>query len=602
MRAVNEAWEGAETLEAARLDELDRLLAGLSPGALFWTAGYVHARARSAGIVAEAVAPVARQASAAARLTVLFGSQTGNAKRVAEELVARAEAHAIQVRLVRADSYATRELADERALIVVMSTQGDGDPPDDSRAFLRFLSGTRAPKLPQLRFAVIGLGDSSYPQFCVIGQQIDARLAALGGARLAPRADADVDIETVFNPFARTAIDAAKTLLEVPANRGAKVTSLRPAITAVGFTRQRPFAASLLSSQRLTASDSEVRVHHLELDLAGSGLRYAPGDSLGIWPQQDPALVDRILARLHLPGDSSVTHEGVELSFARWLTEKRELTRLSRAALAQIAERASNAPLRALLADPSATLDYLSKHQLLDVLEDFSPVLGAADWVCALPVLQPRLYSIASSSRIVGDEVHLTVAERVDGIGADQRFGVATRQLLNLAEGAKVPIYIEANERFRLPSDGSRDVIMIGPGTGVAPFRAFVQERVALGATGRNWLFFGHRHLRREFLYQTEWLAALSNGGLSRLEVAFSRDQGARVYVQERLREHAQELVTWIDSGAHIYVCGDATRMAKDVHQALIDVIAQARACTVEDAEIELEHLSEQGRYARDVY
>ncbi len=602
MRALNEAWEGAETLESSRLDELDRLLVGLSPGALFWAAGYVHARARSAAQSPETPLAATRAVIASARLTVIFGSQTGNAKRVAEDLVARAETQGINVRLVRADAYVTRELADERALIVVISTQGDGDPPDDSRALLRFLNSARAPKLPQLRFAVIGLGDSSYPQFCVIGQQIDARLAGLGGSRLAPRADADLDIERVAGPFARAAIDAAKTLLDVPANRGAKVTALRPAAAPIGYSRNRPFAATLLCSQRLTASDSELRVHHLELDLGGSNLRYAPGDSLGIWPQQSADLVTAVLERMQLAAETSIAHEGVELSLARWLTERRELTRLSRAALVQIAERGDNTELRALLADATATQEYLGRHQLVDVLERFSPKLGAADWVAVLPALQPRLYSIASSALHAGDEVHLTVAERVDGAGSQQRFGVATRQLLSLAEGDSVPVYVESNERFRLPADHARDVIMIGPGTGVAPFRAFLQERMAQSASGRHWLFFGHRHLRREFLYQAEWLAALGKGQLTRLDVAFSRDHAMRVYVQDRLREHAADVVEWIDGGAHLYVCGDATRMAKDVHQTLIEILAQARGSTHDEAESELESLSEQGRYARDVY
>ncbi len=599
MRALNEVWEGAETLEGARLEELDRLLGGLSANALYWTAGYVHARARAAGPQPDAAQP-AKASAAAARLTIVYGSQTGNAKRVAEELKERAESQGLNVRVLRADAYPQRELAEERALLIAISTQGDGDPPDDSRALLRFLNSARAPKLPNLRFAVIGLGDSSYPKFCFIGQQLDARLAELGGTRLTARADADVDVERVAGPFARGAIDAAKTLLEVPATRGAKVTSLRPA--PVGHSRSRPFAAQVLANQRITANDSELRVHHLELDLTGSGLRYQPGDALGIWPQQHPALVAQVLATAGLDGETAVTHDDQELTLQRWLGEKRELTRLSRAALVEIFERTGNTEGKALVADQAACVDYLAGHQLLDLIARFQPRLSAAEWVSLLPPLQPRLYSIASSVRQVGDEVHLTVAERIDQVDGETRYGVASRQLLELAEGARVPVYIEQNDRFRLPADATRDVIMIGPGTGVAPFRAFVQERASIGARGRDWLFFGHRHLRREFLYQTEWIAALGSGRLARLDVAFSRDQAERRYVQHVLRERGRELVEWIDGGAHLYVCGDATRMAKDVHQALIEILSAVRGQSLDEATAELDRLADQGRYARDVY
>ena len=600
MRALNEAWEGAETLENGRLEELDRLLNGLSPSALYWAAGYVHARARAAGLPSEASVQPSKQSATAARLTIIYGSQTGNAKRVAEDLSTRAEAQGLNVRVLRADAYPIRELGDERALVIAISTQGDGDPPDDSRAFLRFLDSARAPKLPALRFAVIGLGDSSYPKFCFIGQQIDARLAALGAGRLAARADADVDVERVSAPFASGVIEATKALLDVQPTRGAKVTALRPA--PIAFGRSRPFFAQVLSNQRLTASDSELRVHHLELDLTGSGLRYQPGDALGIWPSQDPGLVTRIFENARIEAETLVAHDEQEFSARRWFTEKRELTRLSRAALIEIAERSGNQELATLVADRAACAEYLAGHQLLDLLERFAPSLTAAQWVRLLPPLQPRLYSIASSARQVGEEVHLTVAERVDSVGDQLRFGVASKLLLDLPEGARVPIYIESNERFRLPADPERDLIMIGPGTGVAPFRAFAQERAALGARGRDWLFFGHRHLSKEFLYQTEWLAALASGRLAHLDVAFSRDQAERRYVQHRLRERGHELVQWIDGGAHLYVCGDATRMAKDVHQALIDIIAQVRGIDLAAAAAELDHLADQGRYARDVY
>lgn len=588
-----------EPVDSGSLEALDRLLSGLPAESLYWLAGYVHARARHSQPSSEAAAPALPASNPAARLTVIYGSQTGNAKRVAEALVARAQAEGLAVRLLRADAYPQRELADERALLFAISTQGDGDPPDDARSLLRFLHGPRAPRLPQLRYGVIGLGDSSYPKFCAIGIELDARLEALGAQRLAPRADADVDIDHVATPFVRNSIDAAKLLLDAVAPR-AKVTPLRP--LPVSYSRQRPFAAAVLANQRICASDSELRIHHLELDLRGSGLRYQPGDALGVWPQQDPELLARVLDLAQLDGSALVKYGDVERPLVEWLGQHRELTRLSRASVQALAQKANDDALAALLADASSASAWLQNHQLIDVLERFAPRLNAADWVALLPALQPRLYSIASSARAVGEEVHLTVAEQVSAVGADLRYGVASRHLLSLAEGARVPVYVESNERFRLPANPDRDLIMIGPGTGVAPFRGFVQERAEVGARGRHWLLFGHRHLRREFLYQTEWLAALADGRLARLDVAFSRDQPQRRYVQHLLRERARELVEWLDGGAHLYVCGDATRMAKDVHQALVEILVAVRGIDADAANDELDRLADAGRYARDVY
>ncbi len=591
---------------------LGRLTDALDHSGLWWLSGYAAGLARGRTAPTTALAAVANETIAAPQLTIVYGSQTGNAKRQAETLSAQVEAAGFGVRLLRADAYPLRELKNERHLVIVISTQGDGDPPDDARAFVEFIAGKRAPKLPDLHFSVLALGDSSYPQFCAIGRQLDERLAELGAKRWFERGDADLDIETVATPWMANALAAAKDALK-PQVPLATVTPLRPHAQAAAslYTRDRPFPAEVLVNQRITGrgghratSDKDIR--HVELSLEGSGLKYEPGDALGVWPVNPPRLVDALLATLQLDGDASVSHGEQTLPLREWLSTKREITRLTRPFLGQHAHRAGAAALDAALsADGAAALaDLLANRQLIDVLRDYPATWSAGELVAALRPLVPRLYSIASSPRVVGEEAHLTIAHveyAVEG-DPDPRWGTASNFLARSDEGATVPVFIERNERFRLPSDGSRDVILIGPGTGVAPFRAFVQERADNEASGRNWLFFGNPHAHSDFLYQLEWQDALKSGALHRLDLAFSRDQPHKIYVQDRLRERGADVFAWLQSGAHLYVCGDATRMAKDVHAALLEIIATHGGKSADEAGDYLNDLQAQGRYARDVY
>ena len=586
-----------------RLAALARVTDGLDSNGLWWLSGYAAGLAsRGVAGVQTVTAPVADVAPAG-RLTIVYGSQTGNAKRLAEQLARQSEAAGLSVRLLRADAYPTRELKDERTLYLVISTQGDGDPPDDARALVEFIAGKRAPELRQLRYAVLGLGDSSYPQFCAIGNKLDARLAELGATRLLPRADADLDLETVAEPWLTQALAKAKDALK-PSAPLAKVTPLRPLQAAPAFGRDAPFSAELLANQRITARGSAKDVRHVELSLEGSGLHYEPGDALGLWPVNPPALVEAILRTGELDGDAVVEHGGHRLPLRQWLGEKRELTRLARPFVASHAAQSRSDELNRLLApDQQTTLTkLLNEAQVLDLLRRYPAHWGPEEFVAALRPLTPRLYSIASSQKHVGDEVHLTVAHVEYDDGDGLRWGAASNHFARSVEGTKLPVFIEHNDRFRLPADASRDVVMIGPGTGVAPFRAFVQERAAVGAAGRNWLFFGNPHFRSDFLYQVEWQQALKDGSLHRFDLAFSRDQAHKVYVQNRLVERGRELFDWLESGAHLYVCGDATRMAKDVHAALLSVIAEHGGKSADDADEYLNTLQQQGRYARDVY
>ncbi len=579
-----------------------RLVDGLDQAALQWLSGYAAGLATQAPLhPRETPALAAVESSPQQQLTIVFGSQTGNAKRLAETLARDAEGSGLAVRLLRADAYPLRELKSERLLYVVISTQGDGDPPDDARGFVEFLSGKRAPQLAELKFAVLGLGDSSYAKFCVTGAEIDARLSELGATRLFARGEADVDLDTVAKPWLQRALTSARETLK-SSLPSATVTPLRPSRAAVVWTRERPFAAEVLINQRISSRAASKDIRHIELSLAESGLSYEPGDALGVWPTNPPELVDAIVAVTGLDARTAVAHDEQDLPLADWLLTKRELTRLSRPFVVAHAARAGNADLDTAIATPDAFARLLADFQVIDLLHTFSAAWDAQELIAALRPLTPRLYSIASSLKAVDDEAHLTVAPVDYAAFGRNHVGAASHFLSNRQIDGKVPVFIEANERFRLPQDTSRDVIMIGPGTGVAPFRGFLQERIAVGAKGKSWLFFGNPHFRNDFLYQIEWQRALKRGELHKLDLAFSRDQAHKVYVQHNIRRRGRELYAWLENGAHVYVCGDATHMAKDVHAALRDVIVEHGRRSQEDAEGYLTRLAADRRYARDLY
>ena len=581
-----------------KVDLLARLTDGLDAPGLWWVSGY------AAGLAARPVARPAAVADVAARVTIVFGTQTGNARRLAEQLARQVEAAGLGVLLLRADAYPLRDLKAEKLLYVVISTQGDGDPPDDARGLVEHLLGKRAPELPGMKFAVLGLGDSSYPQFNATARQLDQRLEALGAQRLLERGEADLDVETVATPWLEQALDAARELLKC-ATPLASVTPLRPGAAAVSpWSREKPFAATVLANHRLTGRGSRKDVRHVELSLEGSGLSYQPGDALGVWPTNPPALVDAVLAELSLDGGTRVGSGGQDHALRDWFGQHRELTRLSRPFLQAHAARAGSGDLQRLLQpeNSAALATLLSSHQLVDVLQSWPAEWSAGELVAALRPLAPRLYSIASSQAAVGSEAHLTVDHVHYPAPGGRRWGAASHFIAEAAEGDSLPVFIAPNERFRLPRDGSRDIVMIGPGTGVAPYRGFVQERAATGASGRSWLLFGNPHARHDFLYQVEWQQTLAAGQLQRLDLAFSRDQAEKVYVQHKLREHGRDLFDWLEGGAHLYVCGDASRMARDVETALLEVIAAHGGRDRDSARDYLGTLQQQGRYARDVY
>lgn len=576
-----------------------------------------------AGIFSRAPAPAGAAqppapAETLAPLSILFGSQTGNAENLAKRIAKEAGKRGFAPTIHDFAKYPFAQLASEERLLIVTSTYGDGEPPDNAKAFWGSLSGPTAPKLTQTQFSVCALGDSNYPKFCCFGKDVDLRLEALGAQRIHPRSDCDVEFE---EPFAKWLNEA---LTEI-GSRGAKIENrvedkadvLKPGIELRSsatdplhanskYSRANPFPAALLTNKPLNAPGSSKDTRHFEFELDGSGLTYEAGDVLGVIPSNCPELVEDILVALKCSGDEIVPgRDGVEAPFREALLRHYDVTKIGQPLLSAVAERSGDETLKTL-ASPGANgnlTSFLYGREVIDLLLTHPGVKFAPrDFVPLLKKLQPRLYSISSSPKANPGQVHLTVSVvRYESL-ARRRKGVCSTFLAErVALAAAVPVFVHTNKNFR-PPPGDTPMIMVGPGTGIAPFRAFLEERRATGAKGRNWLFFGDQRSATDFIYREELEGMVRDGGLTRFDTAFSRDQEEKVYVQHRMREHAKELFAWLEVGAYFYVCGDAKRMAKDVDAALHEVVQSGGGRTAEQATEYVNRLKNEKRYQRDVY
>ncbi|MGF1689085.1 assimilatory sulfite reductase (NADPH) flavoprotein subunit [Photobacterium japonica] len=596
----------ASPLNDQKLDQLQQAASELSPQQLAWISGYFWGLSQTsvAGEAQPASLPVAAVASQpAGKLSIIYASQTGNAKGVAQALKEEADAAGIAVELFAAGDYKGKNLAKETHVIIIASTHGEGEAPDDAIELHEFLQSKKAPKLPNLEYAVIGLGDSSYEFFCQTAKDFDAYLSKLGAKPMLDRLDCDVDYDAPAATWRQQALDKVKETLVKADAQVVQLPVGQAAAAPSAYNKQSPFAASLLVSQKITGRDSGKDVRHVEIDLEGSGLTYQPGDALGVWYDNDATLAAAIIAKAGLNGEETVEVDGQSVTLLQALTHDYEITAANPQLVTRYAELSGSKKLAKLVDEKDKLREYAANTQVLDVLGEKKTALSAEQLVGLLRRLTPRLYSIASSQEEVGEEVHLTVGLVEYDKGDETRQGGASSYLAQrLEEGDTVKVFVEANNHFKLPADDNTPVIMIGPGTGIAPFRAFVQERDNREAEGKNWLFFGDRTFTDDFLYQVEWQKYLKSGIVHRLDVAFSRDQVEKVYVQHRLLEHAAEVWQWLQAGAHVYVCGDANRMAKDVHDALITIAEQQGQHSREQAEQYLNELRKSKRYQKDVY
>lgn len=587
-------------------DLLNRLLPTLTEAQKMWLSGYLTA---SQSTSAEGTPDVSTAAPAQAEqtiskdVTILYGSQTGNAQGLAENTGKTLEAKGFNVTVSSMNDFKPNNLKKLENLLIVVSTHGEGEPPDNALSFHEFLHGRRAPKLENFRFSVLSLGDSSYEFFCQTGKEFDVRLAELGGERLYPRVDCDLDFEEPANKWLKGVIDGLSEA------KGHSASAAVPAEAPAGtspYSRTNPFKAEVLENLNLNGRGSDKETRHLELSLEGSGLTYEPGDSLGIYPENDPELVDLLLNEFKWDASESVTvnKEGETRPLREALLSNFEITVLTKPLLKQAAELTGNDKLKALVENREELKAYTQGRDVIDLVRDFGPWnVSAQEFVAILRKMPARLYSIASSLSANPDEVHLTIgAVRYEAHGRERKGVCSVLCSERLQPGDTIPVYLQSNKNFKLPQNQETPIIMVGPGTGVAPFRSFMQEREETGAKGKSWMFFGDQHFVTDFLYQTEWQKWLKDGVLTKMDVAFSRDTEEKVYVQNRMLEHSKELFQWLEEGASFYVCGDKTNMARDVHNTLVEIVETEGKMSREEAEAYLAEMKKQKRYQRDVY
>ena len=594
----------SSSLDANQLALLQQATSSYSSLQLAWASGYLAAKSEQGQVSQVSVATAATPAKT---LTILYASQTGNAKGVASQVEKSASAAGISTKLVNISDFKAKSLKNETHILIVASTNGEGEPPDDAIEFHEFLLGKKAPKLPDLSYSVLALGDSSYEFFCQTGKDFDERLKELGAKQVMPRVDCDVDYDSDSESWTVKVVETLKEELTQADAALAPVIDL-PIAAASQYSKQNPLAAEFLLSQKITGRDSAKDVRHIEIDLGESGLTYQTGDALGVYFENNAALVAELLTALNFSGEEEVSLKvnGEEQTFSLKdaLTVHLEITQTAPAFIEFWAYASGDKSLLAIAADKNTAREYAGNHQIVDVVSiapagDLTPQV----FVEALRKITPRLYSIASAQAEVEEEVHLTVGLVAYEQDGKQRFGGASHFLAEgVEEGQTVRVFVEHNDNFRLPQDNNAPVIMIGPGTGVAPFRAFMQQREADEASGDNWMFFGDQTFTQDFLYQVEWQNYLKSGLLTRMDVAFSRDQAEKIYVQDRLKEQAKDVFAWLERGAHLYICGDMSRMAKDVEATLLEIIAEQGQLNGEQAEQYLKDLRSNKRYQKDVY
>jgi sulfite reductase (NADPH) flavoprotein alpha-component len=580
-----------------------------------------------AGLFSRAPLPAAPSSPVAAPqaltpLSILFGSQTGNCENLAKRVAKEAGKRGFAPTIHDLAKYPTAQLASERHVLVVASTYGDGDPPDNAKAFWEFLKNDAAPRLAELRFSICALGDSNYPKFCAFGKSLDERFEKLGAQRLFARVDCDVDYEEPFQKWLAGALEAlgvspgsvagqsnqCSVISIQSSQKGASAgEALNTDSLITEYSRKNPFPAPLIANRMLNGPGSSKDTRHFEFSLEGSGLAYEAGDALGVWPTNCPQLAGEILRALDYRGTEAVPgKDGQAVSVADALVSHYEITKIPQPFLQAIAQRSGDGELLKLTAPGvnGELTKFLYGREIIDLLLAFPSVkFQPEEFVALLKKLQPRLYSISSSPKANAGQVHLTTAiVRYESLGRGRKGVCSTFLAERVARHVPVPVFVHHNHQFRPPADPNSRIIMVGPGTGIAPFRAFLQERRALGATGRNWLFFGDQRAATDFLYRGELEMFQGDGLLRRLDTAFSRDQEEKIYVQDRMLEQARELFDWLEEGAHFYVCGDAQRMAKDVDAALHEVIRRAGGRTPDQAADYVRQLQSARRYQRDVY
>jgi sulfite reductase (NADPH) flavoprotein alpha-component len=578
------------------IDILNRVVAKTTPQQRAWLAGFFAGfEAAQGGGVQSAAIPVAKPREP---LTILYASESGNSEALANKAKKAAQKHGLDAKVFDMADVDLSVLAKSKNIFVYAATWGEGDPPSRAMDFYQSLMGDAAPRIDGVRFAVLALGDTAYAQFCAVGKAIDARLEELGGVRTADRLDLDLDYAKQAAEWTESSLAKFAPVAE-PASGGTVVhvdfgAAMMPADDdEPQFTAESPLEAEISALVNLNGTGSTRETWHAEFAFDTPAFSYQPGDAIGLVPENDPLLVDELLKAVGLGSDAALLLK---------LQKSYDVTTLSRSAVENYAKLTGRDDVKSLL-EGEAYPKFAADRQLIDLFETYPEKLTPEQLVALLRPLPGRLYSVASSLKAHPGEAHLLVgAVRWESHGKIRK-GVSSTYLGERRKvGSPAKIYVKPNRHFRLPADGHTPIIMIGAGTGVAPYRAFVEERVANGAKGKSWLFFGERNFTNDFLYQLEWQDYMESGDLTKIDVAFSRDQPEKIYVQHRLWERREELRGWLGEGAHLYVCGDEKGMAKDVDATLVKILAEAAKGDEDAGRAKLKELTKAGRYQRDVY
>ncbi|MFB9056746.1 assimilatory sulfite reductase (NADPH) flavoprotein subunit [Mariniflexile ostreae] len=592
----------------SQAEKLNDALSGLDSGQLHWLSGFfsgLNQKASIAATAADSQVPTATTAGVALvpeKINILFGSHTGHSEALAHQMAAQAKERGLEVEVLDMASFKTRNLKSIKNLAVIVSTHGLGEPPVQAEDLHKHLHGKKAPDLSHINFSVLALGDSSYVDFCQTGKDFDAVLETLGAKRIVPRQDCDVDYEDLAEAWQTLFLDTiaqSSGPISVPDSSN----SVAAPANAVVYDKKNLFEATILEKINLNATGSSKETIHLELDLEGSGITYEPGDALGVYGSNAPKLVQGVLEATNLTGEEQVSTHNGEKTVLEALTYDYELTPLSKPTLSKYAELTDSARLKDILKDNNTIAEYLLGRDVLDLIHEEPYEFSANELISVLKNNTARMYSIASSQEAVEDEVHLLVSVvRYNAFGRDKEGQCSSTLADRLEVDDKVKIFVDKNTRFKLPENPDTPIIMVGPGTGVAPFRAFMQQLEVSEKKAPSWLFFGDRNFTTDFLYQAEWQQYLKEGVLTKADVAFSRDQTEKQYVQHKMLENSKELYDWLENGAHFYVCGDADKMAKDVDVALKQIIQEQGGVTLEKAEQYIKNLQLSNRYQADIY
>lgn len=583
-------------LNEQQLSALSNLLNGLNREQLLWINGYFQGLLASSAPQLQAALPSVQSGKS---LKILFGTHTGRSKTIAETLAQKLKSTGVEVQISAMDDYKIRQLTSETNLVIIVSTHGEGEPPAMAEDFYSLVTGKRAPKLENLNYSVVALGDKSYKLFCKTGLDIDAALQKSGAKPILPALTLDVDFEEDAEKWIK---QFAEVFADTTTSYAVSIHSeVKPGNNL--YSRKNPFKATVIDKVKITGRDSDKEVYHVELSLEGSGMTYEPGDSVGVWASNPPQLTEEILRKTGFSGDEEVAIKDDRLKLRDALHDRLELTVLNREVIQNYAAKTENQELLNILKDEAQVDTYLYGHDVLDLLEEFPFGHSAQELVDVLRLFTPRLYSISSSQEAVGAEVHITVATvRYSNKGRERGGACSTYLADRIQIDSQVSVFIEKNPAFKLPENNETPVILVGAGTGIAPFRAFLQHREARNQKGKTWLFFGERRFHSDFLYQVEWQKLLKEGYLEKIDLAFSRDQQEKIYVQHRLLERQKEIFSWLNEGANIYLCGDMKQMARDVQKTLLQIFENEGGMSEEKAQEYLKKLKKEKRFQADVY